>query len=87
MYWSDGDAIADVTNIGRSAQDFTLLVDFYDGNIKLNSRTAQTAILQPGETGRVRIYAPSDANKFSLSAVAVTIGDDYYRVYYDVTYV
>lgn len=83
----DGYLIADVTNIGSSSESYILVIDFYDGAVKVDTRTPSTPQIAPGETGRVKIYVPSDANKYNLDGVAVSIGGKIYKVYYDVEYV
>jgi len=77
---------ADVTNSGSTTLSFILMVDFYDGDVKVDTRYVDIPSLTPGQTGRAKGYAPSGANRYQLSAVATTIGGKVYKVTYDVAY-
>lgn len=83
---SDGVVTADVTNVGRMDKSFILLINSYDGNVKLDSTILTTASIGPGETARATGILPYGTKRISLDNMAVMIGDKPYRIYYDVTY-
>jgi len=85
MYSSGDTLYADVKNIGGE-RSYKLQIDLYSGSVKTDTRYPTTPVLGYGETGRVKIYMPSDTTTYKLTAVAANVGGDYYRTYYDVTY-
>jgi hypothetical protein len=86
MSWANGVVTSDVTNSGSTVRSFMLVVDFYDGDVKVDTRYVDIPTLDPGETGRAKGAAPPGANKYELTAVTTTIGGKLYKVTYDVSY-
>lgn len=83
MTFINGVITSDVTNNMDSSESFFLVVDCYDGNIKVDTRIVDIPPLSAGETGRAKGYAPSGTKSIRLDSVGVYIGDKPYKVTYE----
>jgi hypothetical protein len=72
-----------VTNNMDFAEEFTLVIDCYDGNIKIDTLMVDVPPLAAGETGRAKGYAPAGTDSIRLSSVAASVGGDLYKVTYE----
>jgi len=79
----NGVITSDVTNNMDSTELFMLVVDCYNGDVKIDTRIVDVPPLAAGETGRVKGYAPTGTDSIRLSSVATSIGGKLYKVTYE----
>ncbi len=79
----NGVITSDVTNNMDSQEMFMLVVDCYDGDVKIDTRIVDVPPLAAGETGRVTGRAPTGTDSIRLSSVAASVGGELYKVTYE----
>lgn len=86
MTSANGVLTADITNNMYTAHSYTIVTDFYDGDVKVDTRMVDVFNLAPGETGRAKGAFPPGANRYKVSGVITTVGGKPYSVIFDVSY-
>ncbi|MCX6726713.1 MAG: hypothetical protein NTY75_02740 [Candidatus Shapirobacteria bacterium] len=74
--------VVDITNGGHSRANYEAVVNFYQGDTKLNSKDAHFALADPGQTVRSKVLMPTNATRYELDGIFINTGDYLFKIEY-----
>jgi hypothetical protein len=74
--------VVDITNGGHSRANYIAVVNFYQGDTKLNSNYVHFALAEPGQTVRSEVLMPTNATRYELDSIQLFTGDFSLKIEY-----